>query len=135
MNPIRHVLAFTAVIEAATGLALIGAPGLVVRLLLGSETAGAGVPLGRVAGCALLSLGIACLPARGNAAAGPSAAALRAMLAYNALIALYLLYLGIRGWSGPLLWPAVVLHAVVAMLLARQLGMRPGQAPRDPGGP
>ena len=42
------------------------------------------------------------------------------MLTYSALATAYLLYLGIRGdWVGPLLWPAVVLHAVLTLLLAR----------------
>ena len=42
------------------------------------------------------------------------------MLTYSALAMAYLLYLGIRGeWVGPLLWPAVVLHAVLTLLLAR----------------
>jgi len=42
------------------------------------------------------------------------------MLTYSVLATLYLLYLGIRGeWVGPLLWPAVVLHAVLTLLLAR----------------
>jgi hypothetical protein len=41
------------------------------------------------------------------------------MLIYNALIALYLGYLGtVQHASGMLLWPAVLLHAVVAMSLA-----------------
>jgi hypothetical protein len=41
------------------------------------------------------------------------------MLTYGALVTLYLAYLGIRGeWVGPLLWPAVVLHAVLTLLLA-----------------
>jgi hypothetical protein len=40
------------------------------------------------------------------------------MLIYNALIALYLAYLGtIAHLGGALLWPAVVLHGVVAGLL------------------
>jgi hypothetical protein len=42
------------------------------------------------------------------------------MLTYGALVTLYLLYLGIRSeWVGPLLWPAVVLHAVMTLLLVR----------------
>jgi hypothetical protein len=41
------------------------------------------------------------------------------MLVYNALIATYLAYLGTAGHlGGLLLWPAVALHAVVALLLA-----------------
>jgi hypothetical protein len=42
------------------------------------------------------------------------------MATYSLFVTLYLLYLGIRGdWVGPLLWPAVALHAVLTLLLAR----------------
>ena len=46
----KRFLTLTAIIEAATGLALIAVPALVVRLLLGAEISGASIPLGRVAG-------------------------------------------------------------------------------------
>jgi Ca2+/Na+ antiporter len=73
--------------------------------------------LGRCFGIALLALGIACWPAPRPAERG--SAALHAMRAYNALIAIYLAYLGAAmGMSGVLLWPAVVLHAAVALVLA-----------------
>ena len=61
---LNRSLKCTAIIEAATGLALMAVPSVVVRLLLGSEISGASVPLGRVAGLGLLSLGIACWPLR-----------------------------------------------------------------------
>ncbi len=106
-------------IEAATGLALMAVPSVVVRLLLGGEISGASIPLGRVAGFGLLSLGMACWPGRDPA--GNTAPALRAMLTYNSLATLYLLCLGIGGeWVGPLLWPAVALHGILSLLLARQ---------------
>ena len=115
----NRLLTLTAVIEAATGLTLMAVPSVVVRLLLGSEIAGSSIALGRVAGFGLLSLGIACWPGRGPA--DNAAPALRAMLTYNSLATLYLLCLGIgREWVGPLLWPAVALHGVLAVLLARQ---------------
>jgi hypothetical protein len=60
----NRLLTLTAVIEAATGLTLMAVPSVVVRLLLGSEISGASIPLGRVAGFGLLSLGIACWPGR-----------------------------------------------------------------------
>jgi uncharacterized membrane protein len=42
------------------------------------------------------------------------------MANYGLLVTLYLFYLGIQGeWVGPLLWPAVALHAVLTLLLAR----------------
>ena len=106
----NKLILFAAVSEAATGLALLIVPSLVGRLLLGQELAGVAIPVARVLGIALIALGIACWPGR---------MALCGMLTYSALATLYLGYLGIRGeWVGPLLWPAVVLHAVLTFLLA-----------------
>jgi len=107
-------LAFAALVEAATGVALIVVPSLVARLLLGTELSGVAVALGRVAGMSLLSLGFACWPGK-----EATRAALGGMATYGLFVTLYLVYLGIRGeWAGPLLWPAVALHAVLTLLLA-----------------
>jgi hypothetical protein len=66
---------------------------------------------------ALLALAIACWPGRRQAQANASAQ--RGMLVYNAMLALYLAYLGaVQHLSGLLLWPAVTLHAGVALWLA-----------------
>ena len=114
----NSLLTLTAIIEAATGLTLMAVPSVVVRLLLGGEISGASIPLGRVAGFGLVSLGMACWPGRDPT--GKTAPAFRAMLTYNSLAALYLLSLGIGGeWVGPLLWPAVALHGILSLLLAR----------------
>jgi hypothetical protein len=114
----KKLLGLAAVLEAATGLALMIYPPLVTRLLLGDEVSGAGVALGRVAGFALLGLGLACWP--GLESAGVNTPALRALLTYNLLTTLYLAYLGIDGGLvGSLLWPAVVIHAVLTFLLVR----------------
>ena len=51
------LLAVAAVGEAATGLALLVYPPIVVRLLFGAEIAGAGVVMSRIAGISLLALG------------------------------------------------------------------------------
>src|SRR5438477_7443522 len=56
----KLLLKLTAFIEVATGLGSIAVPAFVVQLLLGSELLGAGIPRGRLAGVALLALGIAC---------------------------------------------------------------------------
>ncbi len=113
----NRLLTFSAAVECATGLALMVAPSLVVRLLLGAELLNAAaISLGRVAGFALLALGLAVWPGRNHV--DVTLAALRAALSYNSLTALYLLYLGLAGESfGPLLWPAVALHGVIALLL------------------
>jgi hypothetical protein len=107
----NRVLAIAAVAEAATGMALLIFPSLVGRLLLGADLAGVANPVARVAGIALLALGVACLP---------SCTALCGMLTYSLLATPYLLYLAIRSeWVGPLLWPAVLLHVILTILLAR----------------
>jgi len=107
-------LTLAAGLEAMTGLALIAMPLVVVRLLLGEgASAEACIPIGRVAGFGLFSLGVGCWPGRDGG--GSSASALRAMLIYNLLVAIYFIWLGIGGkWVGPLLWPAVILHAGMA---------------------
>jgi hypothetical protein len=111
-NLMNKLLTLAAVAEAATGLALLIIPSLVGRLLLGAELIGVAIPVARVAGIALIALSVACWPGR-TARCG--------MLTYSALATLYLLYLCIRGeWVGPLLWPAVVLHAILTALLAWQ---------------
>ena len=53
-----------------------------VAVLFGIDESGKRLPLGRIAGIALLALGVACWP--GTDAAGDGMPALRAMLAYNA---------------------------------------------------
>jgi hypothetical protein len=106
----ERVLVLAAFGEAATGLGLLIVPSLVGRLLLGQELTGIAIPVARVAGIALIALAVACWP-------GPPRVG---MLIYSAAVALYLAYLGFAaGMSGRLLWPAVVLHAVITILLSR----------------
>jgi len=105
----KTALMFAAVGEAATGLALLIVSSLVVHLLLGQDLAGVGVPVARVAGIALVGLGISLWP-------GPP---LLGMLIYSAAVNLYLAYLGLGGLSGLLLWPAVVFHAILSVILGR----------------
>jgi Ca2+/Na+ antiporter len=114
----RKILAFAAIVEVGTGLALMVDPAVVAILLVGADLSGVGAVLGRCFGITLVALGLACWP-RAQRAEDDSPAS-RAMLTYNALIALYLAYLGTLGHlRGFLLWPAVALHAVVAVLLVR----------------
>jgi len=69
------LLVVTAVIEAGAGLALMIWPSTAVMFLLGSSLdSQAGLTLGRVAGAALLTLGVACWLARHDAESRPAAA-------------------------------------------------------------
>ena len=107
----KKVLVFAAVAEAATGLGLLIVPSLVGQLLLGAELTGIAATVARVAGIALIALGLACWP-------GPARVG---MLTYSAAVTLYLAYVGfVSGSSGILLWPAVVLHVVLTVLLIRE---------------
>ncbi len=107
----KKSLTFAAIGELATGLALLVVPSLVGRLLLGAELTGVAVVVARVAGIALLALGVGCLPGR---------TALCGMLTYSTLATAYLAWLAIGGqWAGPLLWPVVGLHSVLTILLGR----------------
>jgi len=115
----KRVLVLAAISEAATGAALLIVPSLVGKLLLGAELTGIAIPVARVAGIALIALGIACWP-------GPP---LVGMLIYSAAVTLYLAYVGFAGsLTGILLWPAVVVHVVVTILLARAWFVAPSAA-------
>jgi hypothetical protein len=107
----KKLLALAAVAELATGVAFFVVPSLVARLLLGAELTGIALPVARVLGIALMALGVACLP---------GFTALGGMLTYSVLATGYLAWLAFGGeWVGPLLWPAVMAHAILTLLLAR----------------
>jgi hypothetical protein len=107
-----RALTFVAVAEAGTGLALLIVPSLVGQLLLGEQLTGVAIPVARVAGIALVALGIACSPG----------SPLLGMLTYSSLVTLYLAYLGFaERLAGVLLWPAVALHVILTALLARDV--------------
>ena len=108
----KSALTFAAIGEAATGLTLLIVPSFVGQLLLGEQLTGVAVPVARVAGIALIALGIACWP-------GPP---LVGMLSYSVFATLYLAYLGFAGsLTGVLLWPVVVLHVILTALLIRDV--------------
>jgi hypothetical protein len=106
------VLVLAAVSEIATGIALLVVPSPVVQLLFGAALTGIAATVARVTGLALIALGVACWP--GTPLAG--------MLTYSVTVTLYLAYVGIAGGpTGILLWPAVVLHLILTILLTRAL--------------
>ncbi len=125
----RTLVIGSAAIEAATGVALIAVPDFVARLLLGTELSNSGIAVARVAGFGLLTLAIACWPAGEDS----SPQATRALFVYNLLAGLYLGYLRVGGgFAGYLLWPACVLHLLLALLFLRPAFQGPSanQQPR-----
>jgi len=126
----RKLLIVTALVETPIGLMLLSSPPLVAGLLLGASLdPPAALIVGRIAGAALLSLGVACWLARDD---GPRLALrglIAAMLLYNCAAVAVLAHAGaVVGLVGVLMWPAVALHAALAfwcgMAAARSGGER-----------
>ena len=113
----KALLIVTAGLEAATGLALSLSPALPVSLLLGAslDTPG-GLVVARVAGAALLSLGVACWLVRDDRQNCAARGIVAALLLYNIATVAVLTHarLGL-GLSGVGLWPAVGLHLALAV--------------------
>ena len=106
------ILMLAALAEAGTGVMLLVYPSIIVRLLFDAEIVAAGVIMSRLAGIALIGLGAACWPGT------DTRRAFQAMLTYSALAMLFLIYIGVRAEGvGLLLWPAVVAHAILIVLL------------------
>ena len=121
------LLKLTALIEAAMGFGIIVIPCAVVRLLLGSPLdTSAAVTLGRVAGAALLALGVACWLAQYDAQSCAARGLVSAMVLYNLGAVVILGAAGIRSQPvGMALWPAVVLHAVMTIWCVTSLLRKP----------
>jgi hypothetical protein len=113
-KPLLSVMGAT---EAATGLVLVVAPSLVVELLLGAAPGtAAGTIVSRIAGVAILALGVGCWLAREDEASRASRGLIAAMLLYNAGVAAILVLAWTnQGLAGIVLWPIVLAHlALVA---------------------
>jgi len=110
-------------IEAGAGLALLAAPSTAMKLLFGSPLdSTAGLALGRLAGAALLALGVACLLAVADSKSRAARGLVVALLLYNLGAVAVLASAGFGGKAlGELLWPAVGLHTVMTVWCVRAL--------------
>ena len=84
-------LSVTAVVEAATGLCLLILPAVLLAILLGLDNAAAAaIFVGRLAGAALLAIGVASWMARVDERTSAQLGLLTGILVYNAAAALLL---------------------------------------------
>ena len=113
----RKLLIVTALVETPTGVMLLLSPALVVAFLLGASLdAPAALVVARIAGAALISLGGACWLARNDGPNRAGAGLVAAMLLYNSVAVAVLAHAGAGArLVGVLTWPAVALHAALAV--------------------
>jgi hypothetical protein len=109
------LLVASAVLELAAGVALLVAPTLMAELLLGGGLASPQSALvGRIAGAALLAIGLTCWLERDRDETDERTGLVAGLLIYNLATAGLLTEAAVvGGMCGVLLWPAVLVHAVL----------------------
>ena len=134
----KRLLIVTAVLEAGIGISLLAVPSMVAEVLLGAPLdAPAALTVARVAGAALLALGVACWLAVSDTKSCAARGVVTAMVIYNIGAAIVLGAAGIQSQrTGSSLWPAVILHAAmtvwcVSVLLGKESGMEPSELNRS----
>jgi len=112
----KLLLMVTAVVEMATGLALLVAPAWVVELLLGAGlTSSQSATLGRITGAALISIGSACGLTSGGER-NQFRGLIASLLIYNLAVPILLIHAEVvEGMRGIALWPGVALHSGLAI--------------------
>ena len=108
----KLLLSITAIVEAVAGITLLLIPSVAASALLGVPlNTPDGLVTARIAGAALIALAIACWQARNGERGSPATGVVQAMLFYNFVAAIVLVYAGIRlDLRSTMLWPAIVLH-------------------------
>lgn len=114
---VKGFLHVTALSEGATGLGLFLLPAGVLSLLLGIQVPSSEVVIvSRVAGAALLAIGLISALASRDAGGPALLGVLAGVLLYDVVVAGLLAYAGgVLGMAGSALWPAVLLHSVLAV--------------------
>jgi hypothetical protein len=102
-------------------------------LLLGAPMEGpAALAVARIGGAGLAALGVACWAARGDMQNRAASGLVSAMLLYDVAASGILAFAGIElGLRGPALWPAVGLHATMAIWCAASLRRSAKKATMD----
>jgi len=112
-----YFLIVTALLEVGAGLLLLAVPALALQFLLGvGEAASETLVVARIAGAALLAIGVTCWMARRNGPNPAQSGVVAGALIYDVAAAGLLAYAGLGlNMAGLGLWPAVGLHTVLAV--------------------
>jgi hypothetical protein len=130
-----YLLTVTAFLEVAAGLLSLAFPSVPLVLVLGvDQTSPEAVIFIRIAGAALLALGLACWAGRNGVDRPAQSGLLLGVLSYDVIVAGILAYTGaVLRLAGIVLWPAVALHAALAVWCVACLWGKPsGQQGRNP---
>jgi hypothetical protein len=115
----RTAVTIAAWIEIFVGASFLLALNGQSQLIFGATTEGSGVHFAQLAGIALISLGIACMPSN---LAGTRQVAVRSLFVYNIAATIFFAWIAVATtFQGVVLWPVVILHAVLTIVLALSL--------------
>jgi hypothetical protein len=108
----RTLLITTAAIEFAASVPLLIAPSLVVSLLLGTQLSSpASLLVARIAGAALLAIGVSCWLEGRRPDPAPLTGLLSGLLVYNLAVCVLMIYAAlVDRLRGVGIWPACALH-------------------------
>lgn len=118
MNAKRKLfLVVIALAETSIGLGLLLLPSVPFALLLGLESATVdAIFIGRIAGAALLAIGVASWMARTDEPNPSLFGLLVGILIYNTAVSILLVYAGaVLKMTGVMLWPTVAFHAILVV--------------------
>jgi hypothetical protein len=121
---LSRLLGIGAVLEAPLGLGLLAIPSAIASLLLGSPLSGTGLVVARIAGGALLGLGLACWFARSAPIARAGLGVAGALLIYNIVACVALAQVPPGPGSRALPLGAALLHGLMAVALSAALALR-----------
>jgi len=112
-----HLFIVTALSEGGIGLLLLVLPSVPQALLLGTNQASPETTFfARIAGAALLAIGVTCWLGRSDTLSPAQRGLIAGVLVYDAAAVALLAYAGLSlGLVGIALWPAVVLHSMLAI--------------------
>jgi hypothetical protein len=114
---VKRLLWATAIMEFMTGVVLVTAPAWLAAILLGAPLdTSAGRVMARLAGVALISLGIACWFGSRDVQSGAAAGVVVAMLVYNVAVVVLLVSSRLcAGIAGIGFFPVSALHTALAV--------------------
>ena len=115
----RTAVMMAAWIEILVGASFVLVPNAQSQLTFGAAVDGAGIHFARLAGIGLIGLGIASIP---SSLPETRQHAVRALLIFNIAATIFFAWVGVAtAFRGVVLWPVVILHAVISIALALSL--------------